>query len=213
MGDESLSAKLKAAAEKKVGGEALTSKFGLDRFALMDKLVYLQMRNFSFSSPTIALSILLAAATVPALAQDIKPDPADAEAVRTLLQKATGALVNKDQKTFLACCDDYVDCFFLDGTLIKGKKRIATTLHEFFTRRPDDFAVKHEDIPRSYRVLSPEIMMVDWPATAGGPGGMVTVNTLTTVRKVEGRWLITSYLESVPYTSPIGGRNATPRSP
>jgi hypothetical protein len=39
MGDEDLSAKLKAAAEKKVGGKALTSKFGLDCFALVDKLL------------------------------------------------------------------------------------------------------------------------------------------------------------------------------
>src|SRR5262245_34836290 len=64
-----------------------------------------------------------------------------------------------------------------------------------------------------YRVPSPDIMMVDWPATAGRSGEMVKVNTLTTVRKVEGRWLITSYLESVPYTRPIGGWNATPSSP
>jgi len=170
------------------------------------------MRSRYSSSLAIALAIAALAAG-PALAQDRAPDPADAEAVKALMQRAMHALIMKDQRTFVACCDDYVDCFFLDGTLIKGKKRIATTLHEFFTRRPDDFVVKHEDIPRSYRVLTPEIMMVDWPATAGGPGGMVTVNTLTTVRKVEGRWLITSYLESVPYTSPIGGRNATPRSP
>ena len=39
MGDEDLSAKLKAAAEKKVGGAALTSKFGLDCFALVDTLL------------------------------------------------------------------------------------------------------------------------------------------------------------------------------
>jgi uncharacterized protein (TIGR02246 family) len=175
--------------------------------------VYLQMRNISFSSPTIALSILLAAATVPALAQDMKPDPADAEAVRTLLQKATGALVNKDQKTFLACCDDYVDCFFLDGTLMKGKKRIAETLYEFFSRRPQDQVVKLKAAPRSYRVLSRDIIMVDWPATIAGPDGMVTVNTLTTVRKVKGQWLITSFLESVPYTKRIGGRNRESGNP
>jgi RNA polymerase primary sigma factor len=36
-------AKLEAAAEKKVGGEALTSKFGLDCFALVDKPESLQM--------------------------------------------------------------------------------------------------------------------------------------------------------------------------
>ena len=39
MGDEDLSAKLKAAAEKMVGGKALTSKYGLDCFALVDKLL------------------------------------------------------------------------------------------------------------------------------------------------------------------------------
>ena len=171
MGDEYLSAKLKAAAEKKVGGEALTSKFGLDCFALVDKPESLQMRNFSFSSPTIALSILLAVATGPALAQDMKPDPADAEAVRTLLQKATGAIVNKDQKTFLACCDDYVDCFFLDGTLMKGKKRIAETLYEFFSRRPPDQVVKLKAAPRSYRALSRDIIWSTGPPRSRGRTG------------------------------------------
>jgi hypothetical protein len=40
MGDqEDLEAKLKAAAEKLVGGKALTSKYGLDCFALVDKLL------------------------------------------------------------------------------------------------------------------------------------------------------------------------------
>lgn len=39
MAEEDLSAKLKAAAEKKVGGDALTSKFGLDCFALVDRLL------------------------------------------------------------------------------------------------------------------------------------------------------------------------------
>ncbi|MBS1221193.1 MAG: hypothetical protein H6R23_813 [Proteobacteria bacterium] len=41
MGDTSddLGAQLKAAAEQKVGGKALTSKFGLDCFALVDKLL------------------------------------------------------------------------------------------------------------------------------------------------------------------------------
>ena len=56
-------------------------------------------------------------------------------------------------------------------------------------------------------------MMVDWPATIAGPDGTVKVNTLTTVRKVDGQWLITSYLESVPYTRRIGGRNAVPSNP
>lgn len=41
MGDTTndLSARLKAAAEQKVGGKALTSKFGIDCFALVDKLL------------------------------------------------------------------------------------------------------------------------------------------------------------------------------
>jgi hypothetical protein len=39
MGDDDLNAKLKAAAEKLVGGKALTSKYGLDCFALVDKLL------------------------------------------------------------------------------------------------------------------------------------------------------------------------------
>jgi hypothetical protein len=39
MGDEDLNAKLKAAAEKLVGGKALTSKYGIDCFALVDKLL------------------------------------------------------------------------------------------------------------------------------------------------------------------------------
>ncbi len=39
MSEEDLNAKLKAAAEKLVGGDALTSKFGLDCFALVDKLL------------------------------------------------------------------------------------------------------------------------------------------------------------------------------
>ena len=167
---------------------------------------------------TLCLSLMMALAITtlaagPALAQDRGPDPADAEAVKALIQQATRAMASKDQKTFVACCDDYVDCFFLDGTLIKGKQRIAVTLHEFFIRRPEDFVVRHEVIPRSYRVLSPDIMMVDWPATVGGPDETVKVNTLTTVRKVGGQWLITSYLESVPYTKRIGGRNAVPSNP
>jgi len=39
MGDDDLGGKLKAAAEKLVGGKALTSKYGLDCFALVDKLL------------------------------------------------------------------------------------------------------------------------------------------------------------------------------
>src|SRR5260370_14838849 len=39
MGVEDLNAKLKAAAEKVVGGKALTSKYGIDCFGLVDKLL------------------------------------------------------------------------------------------------------------------------------------------------------------------------------
>jgi hypothetical protein len=39
MSDDDLNAKLKAAAERLVGGEALTSRYGLDCFALVDKLL------------------------------------------------------------------------------------------------------------------------------------------------------------------------------
>jgi hypothetical protein len=39
MSDDDLNAKLKTAATKMVGGEALTSKYGLDCFALVDKLL------------------------------------------------------------------------------------------------------------------------------------------------------------------------------
>ena len=39
MGDEDLNAKLKAAAEKVVGGKAVTSKYGIDCFGLVDKLL------------------------------------------------------------------------------------------------------------------------------------------------------------------------------
>ena len=39
MGNDDLNAKLKAAAEKLVGSKALTSKYGLDCFALVDKLL------------------------------------------------------------------------------------------------------------------------------------------------------------------------------
>ena len=170
------------------------------------------MRSVDYLSLTIALAITILAAAH-ALAQDMEPDPADAEAVKALLQRATRAMVSKDQKTFVACCDDNVDCFFLDGTLIKGKKRIAVTLYEFFSRRPADLTVKLDIVPRSYRALTPDIMMVDWPATIAGPDGIVKVNTLTTVRKVKGQWLITSYLESVPYTGRIGGRGAVPSNP
>ena len=39
MGDEDLNAKLKAAAEKVVGDKAVTSKYGIDCFGLVDKLL------------------------------------------------------------------------------------------------------------------------------------------------------------------------------
>jgi hypothetical protein len=47
-------------------------------------------------------------------------------------------------------------------------------------------------------------MMIDWPATIRGPEGALQVNTLTTVRKVDGTWSITSFLESVPWL--MGGK-------
>jgi uncharacterized protein (TIGR02246 family) len=146
-----------------------------------------------------------------AFAQDIQPDPADAQAIRGLMKTASQALLSKDAKGFVACCDDYVDVFFLDGTLMKGKKRIASTLHEFFVQRPDDLSLTLDVVPRSFRVLSPEIVMVDWPATVKGPAETIKVNTLTTLRKVEGKWSITSYLESVPFTRRVGGRNVVPK--
>lgn len=138
----------------------------------------------------------------PASAQDIKPDPADVEAVGLLLRTATGAMLEKDAKTFVSCCDTFVDCFFYDGTLVKGTRTIERTLGEYFARRPAGAIIKLDPVPRSYRVLSPDIMMVDWPATIRGPERFLKVNTLTTVRKVDGKWSITSFLESVPYPSP-----------
>lgn len=39
MGDDDLNVKLKAAAEKVVGGKAVTSKYGIDCFGLVDKLL------------------------------------------------------------------------------------------------------------------------------------------------------------------------------
>ena len=39
MGDDDLNTKLKAAAEKVVGGKAVTSKYGIDCFGLVDKLL------------------------------------------------------------------------------------------------------------------------------------------------------------------------------
>jgi uncharacterized protein (TIGR02246 family) len=165
------------------------------------------MRCRSYTPPTILLALtLLVAGPVPA--QDFRPDPADVEAIKALLRKSQQAMLDKDWKAFVACCDDYVDCFFLDGTLIQGRKRIEATLYGYFSRRPEGLVAKLEVVPRSYRVLTPDIIMVDWPATVQGPDGVVKVNTLTTVRKVQGRWSITSYLESVPYTGRIGGRNA-----
>ncbi|MGE3821896.1 MAG: SgcJ/EcaC family oxidoreductase [Isosphaeraceae bacterium] len=157
----------------------------------------------------LALSLAFGATTT---AQDMKPDPADAQAVRELMMTASQALLKKDSKGFVDCCDDYVDVFFLDGTLLKGKKKIASTLYEFFQNRPDDLSLTLDVVPRSFRVLSPEIVMVDWPATVKGPKAEIRVNTLTTLRKVEGKWSITSYLESVPFTSPVGGRNVVPKS-
>jgi len=134
-------------------------------------------------------------------AQDIGPDPADAEAVRLLLRRTMEAMLEKDAHAFVSYCDDYVSCFFYDGTLIRGKKTIERTLEDYFSRRPKGATVTLDAVPRSYRVLSPDIMMVDWPATIPGPEGQLKVNTLTMVRKMKGKWYITCFIESVPYTA------------
>ena len=65
---------------------------------------------------------ILAALTLPAVARDIKPDPADVEEVRALLKKATTALIDENSQDFVDCCDTYIDCFLADGTLVKGKR-------------------------------------------------------------------------------------------
>ena len=153
-----------------------------------------------------ALSLSLSL-SVPAPAQDTKPDPADVEQVKALLEKATTALREKDGPGFVECCDIYVDCFFADGTLVKGKKTIESTLGQYFARRPENMAVLLIPVPRSFRVLSKDIITVDWPAVVVGSGSPVQVNTFTTFRRTDGRWFLTSYLESVPYTGPLGGRN------
>jgi SnoaL-like domain len=158
------------------------------------------------SSTTAAAALLASAMTALTPAQDIKPDPADVEAVKALLKTATAALLEKDARTFITCCDPYVYCFFADGTLVRGRATIERTLGEHFARRADDRAIRLDVVPRSYRVLSPEIMMIDWPATIREGDRELKVNTLTTVRKTAGRWSITAYLESVPYPLPTGGR-------
>src|SRR5688572_17088858 len=117
---------------------------------------------------TLAALVPIVTSTVPAAAQDIKPDPADAEAVRLLLRTATQAILEEDAEAFIACCDEYVDCFFYDGTFLKGRRRIESALGEYFAKRPEGAVVKLDVVPRSYRVLSPDIMMVDWPATMQG---------------------------------------------
>ena len=115
------------------------------------------MRCRSCTPTTIVSSLVLALLiTSPVGAQDVKPDPADVAAVKDLLQRATRAMLDKDSRTFVACCDDFVDCFFLDGTLIQGQKRIAATLDEFFSRRPEGLVARLDALPRSFRVLSPE---------------------------------------------------------
>jgi uncharacterized protein (TIGR02246 family) len=143
-----------------------------------------------------------------ARAQDFGPDPADAEAVKLLLQKATRAMLEKDAAGFMSCCDTYVDCFFYDGTLVKGTRRIERTLGDYFAKRPKGAIIKLDTVPRSYRVLSRDVMTVDWPATIQGPGGDLKVNTLTIARKTNGTWFITSFHESVPYSLPA--RASTP---
>ena len=151
--------------------------------------------------PALALVAIISAAIVASSpAQDIAPDPADAEAVKHLLKKATQAILEKDAKTFASCCEVYVDCFFYDGTRVKGTRGTERALADYFARRPEGVVIKPDVIPRSYRVLSPNIMMVDWPATIQGPDGDRKVNTLTVVSKVDGKWSIAVFLESVSYT-------------
>ncbi len=156
------------------------------------------------------IAMLVTTLALPVAAQDLKPDPADAEAVRARLKEATTALGSMDARSFVDCCDPYVECFFVEGTRVKGKATIEDTLGQYFARRPKGLAIQLRPIPRSFRVLSKDIITVDWPAEIFEGTKSVTVNTLTTLRKVNGRWLITSYLESVPYEGPLGGRNREP---
>lgn len=157
------------------------------------------MRNLVLMAAAVAL---VPFSSITARGQDVKPAPADAEAVRAVMRTASQALIDKDAKTFMSCCDPYVDCFFYDGTLVQGSGRIEARLNEFFAKRPEGTVVKPEAAPRSYRVLSPGIIVVDWPATLQGPGSPVHVNTLTTVRKTGDRWAITLFLQSVPWQPP-----------
>jgi uncharacterized protein (TIGR02246 family) len=164
------------------------------------------MRRLALPWVALVSSLVL----IPAAAQDIQPDPADVEAVRGLLRKASRAIVEEDAKTFVSCCDAYVDCFFYDGSLVKGSRRIERALDDYFAQRPEGAVVQLDVVPRSYRVLSPDIMMVDWPATIERPGGALKVNTLFTVRKAGGTWSITSFVESVPYGLPLTAKPADP---
>lgn len=168
------------------------------------------MKLASLVSSLLTALLLLALTHNCAQSQDQKPDPADVEAVRAVMKKATTALIEEDAQTFMNCCDSYVDCFFADGTLLKGKRQIESTLNQFFARRPADLGIMLDSSPRSYRVLSPEIITVDWPARIIEGKESLKVNTMTTLRKLDGQWYITSYLESVPYLGPVGGRNRGP---
>jgi uncharacterized protein (TIGR02246 family) len=161
------------------------------------------MRSLNLPQLVLVATLVIVPST---RAQDIGPDPADAEAVKQLLQKATRAMLDKDAAGFMSCCDAYVDCFFYDGTLVKGTRRIEKTLSDYFAKRPAGAVVTLDTAPRSYRVLSRDVMTVDWPATIQRPDGTLKVNTLTILRKTNGRWLITSFLQSVPYSP----REATP---
>ena len=152
--------------------------------------------------PALVAALAAALMITSARAQDFQADPADAEAAKALLKKATRAILEKDARGFVSCCDSYVDCFFAEGVHIKGHKRIEKTLGEYFAARPAELVITLDAAPRSYRVLTPDVLMVDWPATLKGPEGALTVNTLTTLRKSEGKWFITSFLQSVPYTLP-----------
>ncbi len=134
-------------------------------------------------------------------AQDMKPAPEDVEAIKGRLDTALLALIEKDADKFLSCCDPfYLDCFFADGTLVKGRKTIKETLLEHFAGRREGVKIELQVVPRSYRVLTPDVVTVDWPATITLPEAEeIVVNTMTTLRKTKGEWYITSYLESVPF--------------
>ncbi len=153
-------------------------------------------------------AVCLLAIACPARAQDKQADPADVEAVTALMKKATTALIEQEARAFIECCDPYVECFFADGTSLKGRSQIESTMNQFFAKRPADLAIRLDSRPRSARMLTPDVIAIDWPAWILEGTNSVKVHTMTIVRKLDGQWFITSYLESVPYKGPLGGRNS-----